>query len=75
MGYLTLTRREGDQIRLTIDPGVDTEKLLRHLLRDGITIYVGEIEGGRARISIEAPRELQVMREELRTADAPVAPI
>jgi len=26
MGFLTLSRREGEMIRLTIDPGVDTEK-------------------------------------------------
>ena len=32
MGYLCLTRHEGELIRITIDPGVDTEKLLRHLL-------------------------------------------
>jgi len=47
MGYLALTRREGQQIRLTIDPGVDTEKLLQHLLRDGITITLGAIDGHR----------------------------
>ena len=65
MGYLTLTRREGEQIRMTIDPGVDIEKLISHLLRDGITIHVGAIEGNRASIAIDAPRELRVVREEL----------
>lgn len=29
MGFLTVTRREGEMIRLTIDPGVDPEKLLK----------------------------------------------
>lgn len=43
MGYLTVTRREGEMIRLTIDPGIDTEKLLKQLLRDGITVHVGAI--------------------------------
>ncbi|MEE1895092.1 hypothetical protein V0R51_19435 [Pseudomonas otitidis] len=41
MGFLTLSRREGEMIRLTIDPGVDTEKLLKQLLRDGITVHIG----------------------------------
>lgn len=65
MGYLTLTRHEGDQIKLSIDPGVDTEALLKHLLRDGITIHVGEISGGKARFAIDAPREILVLRDEL----------
>jgi sRNA-binding carbon storage regulator CsrA len=65
MGYLTVTRREGEQIRLTIDPGVDTEKLLQHLLRDGITITVGAIEGHQARVAIDAPREIFILRKEL----------
>jgi carbon storage regulator CsrA len=65
MGYLTLTRHEGDQIKLSIDPGVDTEALLKHLLRDGITIHVGEIDGGKVRIGVDAPKEILVLREEL----------
>ena len=56
MGYLTLSRHEGEQIRLTIDPGDDTEKLL-HLLRDGITINMGEIGQSQVKISIEAPTD------------------
>jgi hypothetical protein len=27
MGYLALPHKEGEEIRLTIDPGVDTDKL------------------------------------------------
>ena len=65
MGYLILTRHEGDQIRLTIDPGVDTVKLLEHLLRDGITLHVAEIAGTRVRIGVEAPRSVLVLRDEL----------
>lgn len=67
MGYLALTRREGQQIRLTIDPGVDTEKLLQHLLRDGITITLASIDVHKARVAIEAPKEILVLREELIT--------
>ena len=65
MGYLVLTRREGEQIQLTIDPGADTDKLLRRLLIDGITIGINELSGGRARISIEAPPEVVILRTEL----------
>ena len=64
MGYLTVTRREGEQIRLTIDPGVDTEQLLQHLLRDGITVHIGEIAGHKVRVSIEAPKEVLIWRED-----------
>lgn len=65
MGYLTLSRREGEQIRLTIDPSVDVEALVQQLLRDGITIQIGEARGGQVRISIEAPKQVLVLREEL----------
>jgi sRNA-binding carbon storage regulator CsrA len=66
MGYLTVTRREGEMIRLTIDPGVDTEKLFKQLLRDGITVHVGAIQGhSQVRISIDAPKQLLILRDEL----------
>lgn len=66
MGFLTVTRREGETIRLTIDPGVDTEKLLALLLRDGITIhmYRGQRDG-HIRVGIEAPKQIQISRAEL----------
>ena len=55
MGFLTVTRREGESIRLTIDPGVDTEKLLALLLRDGITIHMHRGQrDGHIRVGIEA---------------------
>ncbi|TLX53816.1 hypothetical protein DN824_21620 [Stutzerimonas nosocomialis] len=65
MGYLTLTRREGEDIRLTIDPCVDTEKLLAELLRDGITIHIGEFDGRQVAVSIEAPKSINIVRDEL----------
>jgi len=46
---LTLSRREGHAIRIG----------------DSIRIVVSEIRGNTVRIGIEAPRELQVFREEL----------
>lgn len=55
-GPLALGRRSGEKICLTIDPGVDTEKLLKHLLN------VGKVEGGRVSIGIEAPHEVLFLR-------------
>lgn len=65
MGYLVLTRKEGEQLRLTVAPGADPEKLLQHLIRDGITVNVAEARHGKASLGIEAPREVLVLREEL----------
>jgi sRNA-binding carbon storage regulator CsrA len=65
MGYLVLSRREGEQIRLTVAPGADPETLLKQLLKDGITISVGEIAQRQVKIGIHAPKEVLVMRDEL----------
>lgn len=65
MGYLTVTRREGQHLRLTIDPAVNTEKLLQHLLRDGITITIGCIDAQRVKVAVDAPAEILIMRDEL----------
>lgn len=66
MGFLTVTRREGENIRLTIDPAVDTEKLLRLLLRDGITIHLHRGQrDGHIRVGIEAPQQIKITRDEL----------
>lgn len=66
MGFLTITRREGESIHLSIDPGVDTQKLLSLLLRDGITIHVHRGQRDRhIRVGIEAPRQIKISRDEL----------
>ncbi|SIP94081.1 carbon storage regulator [Aquipseudomonas alcaligenes] len=66
MGFLTITRREGESIRLTIDPGVDTDKLLALLLRDGITIHMHRVQrDGHIRVGIEAPKQVKISRDEL----------
>jgi hypothetical protein len=65
MGHLTVTRHEGERSKLSIDPGVDTETSLKHLLSNGITLYIGEMSGGKVRVSIDASREILVLREEL----------
>ncbi|MFG0382340.1 carbon storage regulator [Pseudomonas sp. zbq_18] len=65
MGYLCLTRRAGENIRLTVNPGVDVAKLLHLLLRDGITIRIDTLGQGAVRVGIEAPRQIGIYREEL----------
>ncbi|MCQ4280492.1 carbon storage regulator [Pseudomonas stutzeri] len=64
MGYLVLTRKEGEKITLRVQPGTNAEELLEQLLLDGITINVIET-GARVRIGIEAPLDLQILRSEL----------
>lgn len=65
MGYLSLTRRDGENIRLTIDPAVDAEKLLQQLLRDGITIHIDTRGQGAVCVGIEAPKQVGIFRGEL----------
>lgn len=66
MGFLTVTRREGETIRLTIDPGVDTEKLLALLLRDGITIHMhrGQHNGHKWVSSRLYPTRIEVVADD-----------
>ncbi|WP_348658219.1 carbon storage regulator [uncultured Stutzerimonas sp.] len=68
MGYLVLTRREGEQVTLRVQPGTDPDDLFAQLLLDGITLTIKGIEGGRAQIAIEAPLDLQILRSELEEA-------
>lgn len=68
MGYLVLTREEGKGITLRVQPGTNAEELLEQLLLDGITIKLKDIDGSRAKIAIEAPMDLQILRSELEEA-------
>lgn len=65
MSYLVLTRKEGEMITLRVQPGTDADDLLAQLLLDGITIKLKDIDGSRAKIAIEAPADLQILRSEL----------
>ncbi|MBK3797516.1 carbon storage regulator [Pseudomonas sp. Choline-3u-10] len=68
MGYLVLTRREGEKVTLRVQPGTDADDLLAQLLLDGITLTLKGIEAGRTKIAIEAPDDLQILRAELEEA-------
>jgi len=65
MSHLMLTRREGQSIVLCLAPDADPEQAVRQLLRDGITIEINQVDRGRVRVSIDAPRTIQIMRDEL----------
>jgi sRNA-binding carbon storage regulator CsrA len=65
MGRLILSRRADEQIRLTLKPGASIDDFLDELEQVGIWITVVETDGGRARLAIEAPEQLLVLRDEL----------
>lgn len=65
MGRLVLSRRADEQIRLTLKPGASIDDFLDELEQVGIWITVVETDGGRARLAIEAPEQLLVLRDEL----------
>jgi hypothetical protein len=55
----------GEQVRITLRRGVSVDALLDQLEDEGVWITVAEVEGGRARLIIDAPDELLVLRDEL----------
>ncbi|KRW65132.1 hypothetical protein AO735_08455 [Pseudomonas sp. TTU2014-096BSC] len=65
MGRLIVTRSTNEQIRLTLKPGASVEDLLCELEDTGIWITMIETDGARARLAIDAPNQLLVLREEL----------
>ncbi len=65
MGNLTLTRRAGEKIVIRVQPGTNADELIEQLLLDGIIVTVKEIKGSKARVGIDAPLDLQVLRSEL----------
>jgi len=65
MGRLVLSRQADEQIRLTLKPGASIDDFLDELEQVGIWITVVQTDGGRARLAIEAPEQLLVLRDEL----------
>ena len=68
MGFLILSRREGEGITLSLKADYPAEELIRQLREGGIRILVTEIIGNQARVGIEAPRGVLIVRDELKTA-------
>ncbi|KAF0864031.1 carbon storage regulator [Pseudomonas sp. LD120] len=65
MSHLILTRRFGQSIVINVAPGADPEQALHQLLRDGITVEINRVEHGNVRVSIDAPRTIQILQVEL----------
>lgn len=65
MGYLVLTRREGEHLTLRAEPGTDPDDLLAELLVHGITVKITNIDGGRVSVGIDAPAEVDIVRGEI----------
>lgn len=66
MGYLVLSRREGESIHLSIADDADLAEVLEQL-KTGIYIDITQIKGGQAKFGIEAPTLIRVHRLELLT--------
>ncbi|WP_070621930.1 carbon storage regulator, partial [Pseudomonas sp. HMSC076A11] len=63
-----LSRREGEGITLSLKADYPAEELIRQLREGGIRILVTDIIGNQARVGIEAPRGVLIVRDELKTA-------
>jgi hypothetical protein len=63
VGRLVLTRKETQGLRFTIKPEDVAE--LGDLIRDGITITIIDLDRSTAKIAIEAPDCVLIMREEV----------
>ncbi|ERI50501.1 hypothetical protein N878_08555 [Pseudomonas sp. EGD-AK9] len=65
MRHLVLTRRVGERLFLHVERDADPVKVLEQLQREGIMIETRDIRGGQVRLSIEAPSDVSIVREEL----------
>ena len=65
---LTLTRTPGQQIQLDIEPGTTAEELYQ-ALQSGITITLIECRSAGARINIQAPGCIDILRPEYHRLD------
>lgn len=63
MKGLFITRGIDQQVQLFVDPNADPHELLRQMT-DGITLRVSDISSSWARLHIQAPRVVQIIRPE-----------
>jgi len=61
---LVLSRRSGEEIRLILESDY-THAELEEIMREGIAITIHAIDGNRARIGIQAPGAVTILRSEL----------
>ncbi|MDH0098241.1 carbon storage regulator [Pseudomonas sp. GD04158] len=65
MRHLVLSRRVGERLFLHVEKDADPVKILEQLQREGIMIDVREIRGGKVKLSVEAPSDISIVRDEL----------
>jgi len=61
---LTLTRRIGEELLLRLESDI-TEAELQQLITQGVYVRLQSIDGQHAKISVEAPLSVTVLRSEL----------
>ena len=61
MKGLFITRGIDQQVQLFVDPNTDPHELLRQMI-EGVTVRVSDISSSWARLHIEAPRTLKIIR-------------
>ncbi len=63
---LVLTRRAGESIQIYPSENINPDMTVAELFRDGpFEFHIRKINPGQVRISIQAPRELTILRNEL----------
>jgi len=62
---LTFTRKKGESIILTLDPSIDPDTPISEVLSGQIQVKIDRTGAYSVKISIDAPRAIQVMRNEL----------
>ena len=65
MGHLIISRRPGESFFLRLADDGNPERLLQSLTGDGIEVHVVGLLGRQVRISLDAPRDLNIVRSEL----------
>ena len=63
MKGLFITRGIDQQVQLFVDPNTDPHELLRQMI-EGVTVRVSDISSSWARLHIQAPRAVQIIRPE-----------
>ncbi|AYN96839.1 carbon storage regulator [Pseudomonas sp. LTJR-52] len=62
---LVLSRQEGENIILLLESDCDDAAVLEALRHEGITLSITYAQNGKARVLIEAPQVISIIREEL----------
>lgn len=66
MSYLVLTRRIGETIELFFDPSLSDSEILQIVRSGTVRLRLSQIIGRQARLAIDAPNGIVVMRSEIR---------